>query len=151
DAMRGHAESKRKRDLSREAWKVKKAAAREENRPHGNAVPMWLECVGAKQRGNRKDFGEADYVLKPDAADTIRKIFEWSMTMGAHAVTRRLDREKVPTFFAVANNLLRAAGAAVEELGGTVEEIGKAGKPMTAAAILAAIVALPDTEKEALT
>ncbi len=54
------------------------------------------------------------------------------------------------TIYAVANNSLRAAGAALETMGGTIEEIGKAGKPMTAAAILAAIVALPDAEKEAL-
>ena len=54
------------------------------------------------------------------------------------------------TVYAVANNSLRAAGAAMQEMGAIMEEIGKAGKPMTAGAIFAAIMALPDSEKEAL-
>ncbi len=60
---------------------------------------MWLNIVGVRTKGNnRKDYDNATYELKPDAADTIRKIFELSLTVGTFEITRRFNREQVPTF-----------------------------------------------------
>lgn len=84
-AIRGHGESKRKSGLSGEAWMAKKNGARAERKPHGKAVPAWLELV------------DGHYRIREDAGRAVRRIFTLSAEgLGTLAISRRLNEEGVP-------------------------------------------------------
>jgi DNA invertase Pin-like site-specific DNA recombinase len=84
-SIRGHQESKRKSDMCDAAWVEKKGEARAMRKPHGKAVPAWLEltCDGYRVRGG--------------AGRAVRLIFRWSAEgMGTLAIAARLNAERVP-------------------------------------------------------
>jgi DNA invertase Pin-like site-specific DNA recombinase len=97
ELARGHGESKRKSGLCGEAWMSKKEQASTGRTPYGAMCPAWLELVGVKKKGNKKDFSEASYRIKADAAAAVRKVFEWCAAgLGTFGILERLNREGVP-------------------------------------------------------
>jgi DNA invertase Pin-like site-specific DNA recombinase len=99
ELSRGHGESKRKGGLLSQAWGEKKKKAREDKIPHGRACPAWLEIVGVRTVGNHKDFTNARYRLREDAARAIHKIHQWCAEgLGTYRILDRLNTEGIPAF-----------------------------------------------------
>jgi DNA invertase Pin-like site-specific DNA recombinase len=97
ELARGHGESKRKSGLCGEAWMNKKEQASADRTPYGAMCPAWLELVGVKKKGNKKDFSAASYRVKADAAAAVKKVFEWCAAgLGTFGILDRLNREGVP-------------------------------------------------------
>ena len=90
---RSNSESRTKGARSNESWDEKRKA----DCPRGATAPWWLKLEGAVYGERRKDFTKARYVVVEERAEAIRKLFEWSATMGTFEVTKRLDAE-VPPF-----------------------------------------------------
>jgi hypothetical protein len=101
ELARGHGESKRKSSLLAPVWAEKKDLARGSKIPHGAMCPAWLEVVGVKlkREGNstRKDFSEASYRIKEDAARAVRRVFELCAAgAGSNGILERLVAEGIP-------------------------------------------------------
>jgi DNA invertase Pin-like site-specific DNA recombinase len=98
ELARGHGESVRKSGLLLSAWSQKKEEAQRNKTPHGAMCPAWLEIVGVKSRGgSKKDFSEATYRVKADAAAAVKKVFEWCAAgQGTFGIIDRLNREGIP-------------------------------------------------------
>ena len=87
---RAHEESVVKAERLKDAWKNKRALARQNDGPPITSVkPAWLEV---KATG-------AGFELHPERAPTVKRIFEESASgIGAHKIACRLNHEKVRTF-----------------------------------------------------
>lgn len=96
ELARGHGESKRKSGLLAEAWGEKKRLARD-RLPHGESCPAWLELVGKIELGGgRNDYSKSRYVVVPEAAKVVRRIYRWAAEgLGVHAISERLHSEGV--------------------------------------------------------
>ncbi len=85
ETFRGHGESARKKELCGEAWREKKRLARVEKKPLGKQHPGWIDLVDGK------------YVLKPDAAASVREIFKLAIAgRGTMEITRDLNNRGIP-------------------------------------------------------
>lgn len=86
---RAHEESAMKSQRVRDAYKKKHELARSENKPMGNAKPMWLELSDDKKQ----------YILRPDRAAIIRRIYQLAIDgYGKGASSKILNIEGVPSF-----------------------------------------------------
>lgn len=75
-----HEESRKKSERLSAAWNQKRALARAVGKPMTHTAPAWIELV------------EGKYVLIPEAAKTIRNIFQWKLKgMGAGAIVGKLN------------------------------------------------------------
>ena len=98
ELSRGNSESKRKAQLCGDAWSEKKTSARDNHTPYGRMCPAWLELEGVRRgSGNRLDFSEAKFRVKPTAVTAVRKIFQWCADgVGTFGILARLNAEAVP-------------------------------------------------------
>jgi len=84
---RAHVESRVKSERVGEAWRQKKAAARNEGRPVTSRCPEWLEL----RRGRFEELGER--------VDVVRRIFHETIAgYGRREIVRRLNSEPVEPF-----------------------------------------------------
>ena len=86
---RAHEESATKSKRVRDAYAKKHELARAENKPMGNAKPMWLELSDDKKQ----------YILRPDRAAIIQRIYQLAIDgYGKGASSKILNIEGVPSF-----------------------------------------------------
>jgi DNA invertase Pin-like site-specific DNA recombinase len=86
---RAHEESATKSKRVRDAYAKKHQLARTENKPMGNAKPMWLELSDDKKQ----------YILLPDRAAIVRRIYQLAIDgYGKGATSKKLNIEGVPSF-----------------------------------------------------
>ena len=91
-------ESERKADRLGQAWGEKQKNAKT-GLVLTRCVPAWLKVVGVLPKiGNRQDYSEAKYIIRPEAAKAVKYIYqlEWTQGFGIYPITRRLNAEGVP-------------------------------------------------------
>ena len=86
---RAHEESTIKSKRVRDAYAKKHELARTENKPMGNAKPMWLELSDDKKQ----------YILRPDRAALVQRIYQLAIDgYGKGASSKKLNIEGIPSF-----------------------------------------------------
>ncbi|CAM3480600.1 recombinase family protein [Polaromonas hydrogenivorans] len=86
---RAHEESATKSKRVRDAYAKKHELARAENKPMGNAKPMWLELSDDKKQ----------YILRPERAAIVQRIYQLAIDgYGKGATSRKLNIEGIPSF-----------------------------------------------------
>lgn len=86
---RAHEESAIKSKRVRDAYAKKHELARSENKPMGNAKPMWLELSDDKKQ----------YILRPERAAIVQRIYQLAIDgYGKGASSKILNIEGVPSF-----------------------------------------------------
>lgn len=87
--MRAHEESRTKSKRSLANWEQKRVKARDDQQPATSLCPTWL----------RLDTDAMKYVPIPDHVATLRRIVAMVKDgHGVNAITRRFNKEHVPTF-----------------------------------------------------
>ncbi|MGZ9711502.1 recombinase family protein [Glaciimonas sp. GNP009] len=84
---RAHEESSTKARRVGDAWSKKQDKAREENKPMGGAIPLWLILA-------------ADgFQIVTERAQIVRRVFQMAITgYGRIAISKTLNAEKIPSF-----------------------------------------------------
>jgi DNA invertase Pin-like site-specific DNA recombinase len=86
---RAHEESAYKGSRVSSAWRKKQTAARETGKPLGRVRPLWLDVT------------PEGYVLNPDKAPVVRRIFDLSTQgHGSRNIAATLNQEGIPAFSA---------------------------------------------------
>jgi DNA invertase Pin-like site-specific DNA recombinase len=84
---RANEESERKSERVGAAWKAKIERARKEKTPATKRIPVWMVLQDGK------------FVLRPDRARLIRRIFKLSANgLGKRTIAQILNREEIPTW-----------------------------------------------------
>jgi DNA invertase Pin-like site-specific DNA recombinase len=87
ELSRGHRESKRKSDLIKASWDMRKRNAREKKQPHKGHLPAWVECQDGKLK------------LIPERAAVVKRLFRLTIDgYGLVSIIHKFEEEKIPPF-----------------------------------------------------